>query len=125
MFILKSFFFALIIITLCKEAYARPLTASYYTKESCKKEGTGILTATGEIYNEEDLTCAMRRRDFGKYYKITNQENGKSVIVRHNNFGPNKKLHDAGRIVDLSRKAFEQIADLDKGVIKITIEEVK
>lgn len=109
-------------------SHAQPIqtgTASYYTRESCKREGTsGIYTASGERYNENALTCAMRSRGFGKYYRVTNLANSKSVIVRHNDFGPSKKLHNAGRIIDLSKAAFAKIANLKQGVIPIEIEVV-
>lgn len=99
-------------------------TASYYTFKSCKKEGTsGVWTAYGERYDERALTCATRNRSlFGRHIKVTNIENGKSVIVRVNDFGPNKKLFRKGRIIDLSKGAFVEIADLKKGVIKVKIE---
>lgn len=100
-------------------------TASYYTAKSCRQEGTsGVFTASGERFNENALTCAMRRRDWGQRFKVTNIENGKSVIVRLNDFGPAKKLHRKGRIIDLSKGAFLRIADLKKGVIKVAIEEI-
>lgn len=101
-------------------------TASYYTYESCVKEGTsGVWTASGERFDENDMTCAMRRRDWGTMFRVTNLANGKSVIVRLNDFGPNKKLHDKGRIIDLSKGAFEKIADLKTGVINVKVEEIK
>ena len=100
-------------------------TASYYTYESCKREGTsGVWTASGERYDENDMTCAMRRRDWGGVYKVTNIDNGKSVVVRHNDFGPNKKLYNKGRIVDLSKGAFEKIGNLRKGILRVTVEKV-
>jgi len=124
---LKIFLPAVIVMILlfaCIFAHAE--TASYYTYESCRREGTsGVWTASGERFNENDFTCAMRRRDFGKYYKVTNLANGKSVIVRHNDFGPNKKLHDQGRVVDLSKAAFQAISSLKLGVINIKVEEVE
>jgi len=106
---------------------AKAETASYYTYESCVREGTsGVWTASGERYNENDLTCAMRSREWGKYYKVTNLDNGNTVIVRHNDFGPNKKLHDKGRIIDLSKEAFKILTnnDLRKGIINVKVEEV-
>ncbi len=107
-------------------AKAEELTASYYTYDSCRREGTsGVWTASGERFDENDLTCALRSRDFGGYYKITNLDNGKSVIVRHNYFGPNKELHSKGRVVDLSKGAFARIANLKQGIIRIKIEKIK
>jgi rare lipoprotein A len=107
----------------CTSAFAE--TASYYTYQSCVREGTsGVWTASGERFNENDLTCALRSRDFGKSYKVTNLDNGKSVIVRHNDFGPNKKLHNKGRIIDLSKGAFQSIANLKTGVINVKVEAI-
>lgn len=98
-------------------------TASYYTVRSCKREGTsGVRTATGERYNENALTCATRDRSlFGKWIKVTNLENGKSISVRVNDFGPNKKLFKKGRIIDLSKGAFSKLASLKKGVIRVSL----
>ena len=39
-------------------------------------------------------------------------------------FGPSKRSYDKGRIIDLSRRAFLQIADLKEGIINVTVEEV-
>jgi len=101
-------------------------TASYYTYESCRKEGTsGVYTASGEVYNENDLTCAMPHHNFGGVYKVTNLASHKSVIVRHNDYGPNKKLVKQGRIIDLSKAAFQSIANLKDGVITVQIERIK
>lgn len=99
-------------------------TASYYTARSCKREGTsGIWTASGERYNENALTCATRDKSlFGKYIKVTNLDNGKSILVRVNDFGPNKRLFLKGRIIDLSKRAFSKLDNLKKGVIKVNIE---
>ena len=66
----------------------------------------------------------MRRRDFGRYYKVCNLSNNKCVVVRHNNFGPSKRLFDKGRIIDLSKKAFSEIADIKDGVVKVSLEEL-
>lgn len=81
------------------------------------------ITATGEKFNDNDLTCAIRKKDFGRYFKVCNLANGKCVTVRHNNFGPSKRFYDEGRIIDLSKLAFSRIADLQDGIIKVTIEE--
>ncbi|MEA3323475.1 MAG: G5 domain-containing protein [Patescibacteria group bacterium] len=56
----------------------------------------------------------------GSYVKVTNKANGKSVIVQINDRGP----FVAGRIVDLDKVAFQQIASLGAGVIDVKMEEV-
>ena len=82
------------------------------------------ITATGEKFSDKDLTCAIRKTEFGKYYKVCNIANNKCVVVRHNNFGPLKRFYDQGRIIDLNRAAFSRIADLEEGIIKVTVDEI-
>ena len=124
---MKTFILVLMIVCIYTTAFAD--TASWYSVESCQREGTsGTLTASGEPFTNEGLTCAMRSRDFGKYYKVTNLENTElSVIVRHTDFGPNKKLHAQGRIIDLSKQAFFVLSNghLEKGLLQVKIEEIK
>ena len=98
-------------------------TASWYDYASCRKEGTsGRYTASGKRFNHNALTCASWDYPFGSKLKITNRHNGKSVVVTVNDRGPAKRLHRKGRIIDLSRMAFAQIANLNTGVIKISVE---
>ncbi len=102
--------------------------AAWYSSQSCRREGTsGALTASGERFHDRDMTCALRHRDFGKYYRVTNLENGKSIVVKHNDFGPARQWRDSKtgrthdlskRVVDLSKGAFQKIANPRQGVIK-------
>jgi len=57
---------------------------------------------------------------FGSYVKVTNRDNGKSVIVQINDRGP----FGNGRIIDLDKVAFQKIADLGTGVINVKMEEI-
>jgi rare lipoprotein A (peptidoglycan hydrolase) len=101
-------------------------TASYYTYESCRREGTsGVWTASGARFDENALTCAMWDIPFGTILRVTNTENGKSVLVKVNDRGPSRRLVKQGRIVDLSKGAFEAIADLHKGVIRVNVERLE
>lgn len=92
--------------------------ASYYTVKSSSN-----ITASGEEFKDEGLTCAMRNRDFGSFYEVCNLANNKCVIVKNNDYGPNKRLKN--RIVDLTPKAFSMIGDLDKGLIKVNVIKLK
>lgn len=85
---------------------------------------SAIFTASGERFCEHSFTCAMHRKDFGKYYSVCNLENGKCVLVRQNDFGPSEEFYKQGRIIDLTRRAFSQISDTQEGVIKVAIKEV-
>ena len=79
----------------------------------------GDHTAFGEIFDPNALTAAHPTLPWNTLVKVTNQENGKSVIVRVNDRGP----FVAGRSMDLARAAFEKIASLSSGVLhNVTLE---
>lgn len=78
----------------------------------------GRKTANGEIFNTEKISAAHKTLPFGTKVKVTNLNNGKSVIVRINDRGPYIK----GRIIDLSKAAFRQIEDINKGITKVKLE---
>lgn len=80
----------------------------------------GRPTKSGEIFTQEKLTCASNKFAIGSRLKITNIENGKSVIVKVNDIGPSST-----KVIDLSKKAFKKIADLEKGRIKIKVKHLK
>ena len=50
--------------------------------------------------------------------KITNLRNGESVVVKINDRGPFHK----SRVFDLSKAAYEEIGDLNRGVMPIEYE---
>lgn len=81
----------------------------------------GRTTANGEKFDKNKLTAAHRTLPFGTEVKVTNLENGKSVIVRINDRGP---FGDDSRVIDLSEAAFEAISPISRGVITIIIEEL-
>jgi len=85
---------------------------------------TARRTASGEKLNQRLFTCALRKFGFGKFYRVCNVANNKCVVVRHNDFGPGKRLYHSGRIIDLSKSAFGRLADLKKGIIEVTVHEV-
>jgi rare lipoprotein A len=98
-------------------------TASWYSFDSCRKEGTnGYFTASGERFNEKDLTAASWQYPFQSKVKVTNLNNGKSIIVTINDRGPSKRLIKKGRVIDLSRGSFSRIANLSDGVISVKVE---
>src|SRR5690606_3685928 len=65
----------------------------------------GRKTANGETYDMHGLTAAHRYLPFGTEVVVTNQNNGKSVVVRINDRGP----FVGNRIIDLSQAAANQI----------------
>ena len=96
--------------------YTQSGKASYYASKFQFRK-----TASGERFNQFSNTAAHKKLPFGTKVKVTNVKNGKSVIVKINDRGPFIR----GRIIDLSRAAFNSIANLDSGVIKVKIEVVQ
>ncbi len=91
--------------------------ASYYHNKF-----NGRRTASGTKFNNEKYTAAHRKLAFGTKVKVTNEVNGKSVIVTITDRGPFTK----GREIDLTRRAFMDItANKNAGNLKVTIEIIK
>lgn len=87
--------------------------ASYYADEF-----HGRQTANGETFDMNAMTAAHKTLPFGTICRVTNLENGKSVLVRINDRGPFVKE----RIIDLSKGAAGKIGAINSGVIKVKIE---
>lgn len=70
--------------------------ASYYGSGKASEKGMhGKITATGEIFDPKQLTCASRNIPLNTLVIVENTENGKKVICRVNDRGPyGAKLHD-------------------------------
>ena len=118
-FIILSIF---LIPIICR---AETLTASWYSRESCLREGTSGICANGEKLNDEKLTCASWDYDYGTLLLVTNVSNGKRVFVVVNDRGPSKRLYRMGRVIDLSKRAFSELAPLKQGIIPVTIERAR
>jgi rare lipoprotein A len=65
--------------------------------------------------NPAAMTTAHPSLPFGTLLKVTNQANGKSVVLRVTDRGP--YVH--GRVLDLSAGAFGKIANRSSGVAKV------
>lgn len=78
-------------------------------------------TASGEVFDDSDWTCASWVYPFGTLLRVTNLENGKSVLVRVNDRGPAKRL---GRLIDLTEAAFRRLANPSVGLIRVSVKEV-
>lgn len=87
--------------------------ASYYAMKY-----QGRQTANGELFDQKAMTAAHKRLPFGAKVKVTNIANGKSVVVRINDRGP----FVSGRIIDLSKSAFQRIGNTNLGLIDVEIE---
>lgn len=92
----------------------------------------GRTTANMEIYDCDKLTCASPTLPFNTIIKVTNLDNGKSIIIRVNDRGPYKMdkkgkalkplIPHPKRVLDLSKQSFKSIGDLNKGLLNIKYE---
>ncbi len=90
--------------------------ASYYADKF-----EGRITASGEIYTQTKLTAAHQELPFGTFVKVTNLDNGNSVVVLVNDRGP----YIGNRIIDISKKAAVKLDFVEKGLTEVSIEVVE
>jgi rare lipoprotein A len=77
----------------------------------------GKQTADGEIYDGDGLTAAHRTLPMPVNVRVTNLENGKSLVLRVNDRGPFAN----GRIIDVSKHAAELLGFYAKGTAKVRV----
>ena len=80
----------------------------------------GRKTASGETFDMNGLTAAHRSLPLNCYIRVTNKDNGKSVVVKVNDRGP---FH-GNRVLDLSYGAAKQLGVTNAGTAKVSIERV-
>lgn len=80
----------------------------------------GKKTANGERFNTNSLTAAHKELPFDTMVRVTNLANGRSTTVRINDRGPFSK----DRIIDLSKKAAQEIGMIQTGTARVRIEAI-
>ena len=80
----------------------------------------GRPTASGERFDMHQLTAAHPRLKFGTLVRVTNTTNHRSVLVRINDRGP----FVAGRVIDVSLAAAEELQMIRSGLAAVTLEVV-
>jgi rare lipoprotein A len=78
----------------------------------------GNYSASGEVFNQNAMTAAHRTLPFGTQVRVTNMDNGLSVVVRINDRGP---FH-GDRVIDVSTAAAEAIGLVNSGVAPVSLE---
>lgn len=111
LFVMAAFFSSFAISTV--EEYGK---AGYYADSL-----HGRKTASGEKYDKNDLTCAHKSLPYGTKVRVTRLDNKKSVVVRVNDRGP----FIDGYVVDISRKAAEEIGLIKDGITRVKVEVVE
>jgi len=96
--------------------YKKNAHASYYADRF-----NGKKTANGSRFNNNSYTAAHKKLPFGTRVKVTNEANGKFVIVKITDRGPFVKTRE----IDLSKRAFMEITrNKGAGAMKVTIERI-
>ncbi|MDO8606302.1 MAG: septal ring lytic transglycosylase RlpA family protein [Phaeospirillum sp.] len=101
----------------------------YYPQEDFSYDETGIaswygpnfhakLTANGEVFDQNTVTAAHKTLQMPSIARITNLENGRSIIVRINDRGPFVN----GRILDLSRRSAQLLGMERQGTAKVRVQ---
>src|SRR5947199_1735458 len=100
----------------------------YYPHEQPDYDETGIAswygptfygkpTANGELYDGDGLTAAHRTLPLPVNVRVTNLDNGKSLVVRVNDRGPFAR----GRIIDVSKHAAELLGFYAQGTARVRV----
>lgn len=96
--------------------------ASWYGYES------GRMTANGEVFNPSGLSAAHKYLPIPMFVRVTNLENGRSLIVRVNDRGPFPSAQNSGsgkRIIDLSMGAARKLEFYGRGLARVKVEAIK
>jgi rare lipoprotein A len=105
---------------------------TYYTMQSASgyrekgiaswygKKFHGRKTSSGEVYDMFAMTAAHKTLPLPTYVRVTNLENGRSVIVKVNDRGP---FHD-NRLIDLSYSAATKLGIIAKGTGLVHVEAI-
>ena len=95
------------------EDYAEEGGASYYGRKF-----HGRRTSSGEVYDMYAFSAAHKSLPLPSFARVTNLDNGKSVVVRVNDRGPFHK----GRIIDLSYAAAVKLGYRERGTARVRVE---
>ncbi|MAF96512.1 MAG: hypothetical protein CMM60_12255 [Rhodospirillaceae bacterium] len=101
----------------------------YYPAENYQYDETGIAswyggqfhgrrTANGEIYDMNSLTAAHRTLPMPSFVRVTNFENGRSLILKVNDRGPFAR----GRIIDISRRGAQLLGYQSTGTARVRVQ---
>jgi rare lipoprotein A len=103
----------------------------YYPQENPNYDETGIAswygpgfhgngTANGEIYDQNELTAAHQTLPMPSFVRVTNLENGRSIVVRVNDRGPFVN----GRIIDMTRRGAQLLGFYERGTARVRVQAV-
>jgi rare lipoprotein A len=101
----------------------------YYPREDYSYDETGIAswygadfhehaTANGEIFNKNELTAAHKTLPLPTLARVTNLDNGRSIVVRINDRGP----FSGARLIDVSQRAAQLLGFETQGTAKVRVQ---
>lgn len=101
----------------------------YYPQEDFDYDETGIaswygpdfhgkLTANGELFDQNAVSAAHKTLPMPSVVRVTNMENGRSIVVRVNDRGP--FVH--GRVIDLSRRGAQLLGYEGQGTARVRVQ---
>ncbi len=101
----------------------------YYPREDYDYDQTGIaswygpnfnskMTANGEVFDQNAVTAAHKTLPLPSLVRVTNLDNGRSLVVRINDRGPFVN----GRIIDLSRRSAQLLGIVGPGTAKVRVQ---
>jgi rare lipoprotein A len=108
------------------QEYQEVGAASWYGYETLNQKG-GHMTANGEAFNPKALTAAHKHLPLPTNVRVTNLENGRSIIVRVNDRGPFPSPHNPSsgrRIIDLSQGAAKRLGFYRKGTARVRVQTI-
>jgi rare lipoprotein A len=85
----------------------------------------GRETASGEIFDQNEMVAAHRTLPLGTVVRVTNLENGRAVLLRVIDRGPYGRNYRKGTIIDVSKGAARRLRFIADGLIKVRVEVVR
>lgn len=85
----------------------------------------GDRTASGEVFDQTDLVAAHRTLPLGSVVRVTNLQNGRSVVLRVIDRGPYGRNHRKGCIIDVSKGAARRLRFLRAGLTRVSVQVVR
>ena len=106
-----------------KRYYVLSSSVGYWERGVASWYGPGfhkVRTSTGEVYDMYAMTAAHKTLPLPAYVRVTNLQNGRSVVVRVNDRGP----FVGNRIIDLSYRAASRLGMLHNGTAMVEVRTV-
>lgn len=102
---------------------------TYYPAEDYRYDETGIaswygpgfhakMTGNGENFDQNELTAAHRTLPMPSFVRVTNLDNGRSVVLRVNDRGP----YAHSRIIDVSRRGAQLLGFETAGTARVRVQ---